>query len=48
MATQSIHAPTNAELRPADDWLETSRIGTILDDLFSTMGPELPVEDAAR
>lgn len=35
MATQPSHTlPTGADTRPADDWLESSRIGTILDELF--------------
>lgn len=49
MATQTARAQQiNTMHRPADDWLESSKIGVILDDLFGTMLPEQPTEDAAR
>lgn len=45
MATHSTRAQQiDTTHRPADDWLESSKIGTILDDLFGTMLPEQPTE----
>lgn len=49
MATQTARTQhIDTAHRPTDDWLEASKIGAILDDLFGTMLPEQPAEDASR